>query len=550
LEPSGAHIVTVHGPAAPWTLDYFELATHHGSTSFLFVLPHNSTAYQQPSVALICIFALTLGGLLAAQPSVSTSAPRWIRISFGLAALLIVVGLAAIQCSQWVSNYRLILSTEAFAAWTIVLMMPRLWGIARRLELTDGTLSYAAILVKSTLVGILVLIAYFAVVNARVRVLFHGNYSGLLAISKHDFDGNPLLNQRADIRSALVLQSNAYDAEFMYFAIFDPFLRAYRHAPATYRSVVDAPPYRYGRIGFSLLAKIGSRDRWPQYPSTMIWLILSSLFLGAVVLGRLAGNQGLTPAIGGLIVLVPSFWTSVQFGLPEPVATAALLGGIFSLSKGRWVVAALCFALSLLVRETGIMAIGCFAAASLIGERRRDGLIAGACSVCVLILWRLYVAWALFPDWGIEGLTFHPPDLGWPLMGIVQLWQTIAHGLYYPGSPDISRAGAWFPLLLISGFLLAVWLAVSAPSAQNVAAVMYGLLALSLNFPAIWIAVSNAQRGTYELFVMLALGSLGIRTYARSLRLGLIGFWFAAASYVLFGAYDARFIRGALGLPF
>jgi hypothetical protein len=45
-------------------------------------LPHNSTAYQQPSVALICIFALTLSGLRAAQPSVITSAPRWIRISF------------------------------------------------------------------------------------------------------------------------------------------------------------------------------------------------------------------------------------------------------------------------------------------------------------------------------------------------------------------------------------------------------------------------------------------------------------------------------------
>ena len=104
------------------------------------------------------------------------------------------------------------------------------------------------------------------------------------------------------------------------------------------------------------LAKIGSRDQWPQYPSTMIWLILTGLFLAAVVLALLARNQGLTPAVGGLIVLVPSFWTSVQSGLPEPIATATLLGGILSLSCGRWVVAALCFAISLLVRETGIIA--------------------------------------------------------------------------------------------------------------------------------------------------------------------------------------------------
>ena len=45
----------------------------------------------------------------------------------------------------------------------------------------------------------------------------------------------------------------------MYFATFDPLLRVYRNSPITYRRFMDAPPYRFGRIGFSLL-RVSSRS--------------------------------------------------------------------------------------------------------------------------------------------------------------------------------------------------------------------------------------------------------------------------------------------------
>jgi len=116
--------------------------------------------------------------------------------------------------------------------------------------------------------------------------------------------------------------------------------------------------------------------------------------------------------------------------------------------------------------------------------------------------------------------------------------------------PELSRAAITYPLLLAGGFGLAIALVIALPNATHIAAVVYAVIAISLDFPAIWVHVGNAQRGTYELFVMLALSSVTIRTYARSIRVGLIAFWTAAALYVFFFAFDAGYIRSVFAFPF
>jgi hypothetical protein len=83
----------------------------------------------------------------------------------------------------------------------------------------------------------------------------------------------------------------------------------------------------------------------------------------------------------------------------------------------------------------------------------------------------------------------------------------------------------------------------------NVAALIYVAMAVCLNYPMIWVHVGNGQRGTYEVFVTLALGLLGFEMYPRSLRVATVGFWCAAGAYVLLGAFDAASIRTALGFP-
>jgi hypothetical protein len=232
--------------------------------------------------------------------------------------------------------------------------------------------------------------------------------------------------------------------------------------------------------------------------------------------------------------------------LPDPIAAATLVAGIVCLANHRWALAALLFATSLLVRETGLIAIGCLLVGSVVGGQRREPLAVGACAVGVILLWRLYVAWVLFPDWGMNGLLFHPPDLGWPFVGIFDLWRKVFQGQYYPGLPELSRAAIVFPMLLIAGFMLAAALVVIAPTATAFAGLSYGLLAVCLNLPAIWVHVGNGLRGTYELFLMLALSTLAIRNYPPLLRRGLIWFWWAAALYVFLLGFDATDIRAAL----
>ena len=544
--------VIVSGPLTPWTLEYLELATHHGNASgmlTLFILPRDSTGYVGPAAAWTVVLWLALAAILA-FPS-PRLASRYARAFYLTIAGSLILLLAISQCSQWISPYRVVLPTRTFMTWLAALLAPRLWVAGRWLARQEPEPANRWMApVRAGLAGALVLVVFLGIVHARLGDSYSGNYSGFLHIARSAFDANPLLNARDDVRGTLLLQDSGYDGQFMYFAAFDPFLRAFGDRPATYRLVMDSPAYRYGRIGFSLLARTLSGGHWPWYPATMVWLIVAALGLAAFALATLAQDQGAPPALGLLIVLIPGFWPSLQSGLPEPVAAAAIVAGMLCFSRGRWVLAGALFAVSLLVRETGIVAVVCVTGAGVLSERRREAILVGLFAVGVMAIWRLYTAWVLFPDLGIEAVLSHPPDLGWPFAGIADLWRIVVEGRYHGGEPELARAAFAFPVLLAGGFLLSVVLVFVAPSATSVAALVYALIGICLNFPAIWVHVGNGQRATFEMFLMLALSTAAFRTCPQAVRAGLVGFWCAAAAYVFFLTFDAAYIRSALGLPF
>ena len=113
----------------------------------------------------------------------------------------------------------------------------------------------------------------------------------------------------------------------------------------------------------------------------------------------------------------------------------------------------------------------------------------------------------------------------------------------------MSLAGLTYPVVIIGGLALATTLVLTCPSAINVAALCYAIMAISLNFQTVWLHVGNGQRGTYELFLMLALSSVAVRSCPNGLRAGLIGFWSLTAAYVFWCAYDATYIRTVLSQP-
>ena len=188
--------VVVSGPSTPWTLEYLELATHHGNTSgalTLFVLPWNSTGYVSPAAVWTLVLWMALAAILV-LPS-PRLASRYARVLYRTIAGALILLLAISQCSQWISAYRVVLPTRTFMMCLAVLLAPRLWVAGRwfvRREHEPARRWMA--LVRAGLAGALVLGVFLGIVNARLRDSYSGNYSGFLQIARSAFDANPLLN--------------------------------------------------------------------------------------------------------------------------------------------------------------------------------------------------------------------------------------------------------------------------------------------------------------------------------------------------------------------
>jgi hypothetical protein len=538
------HTVIVASSISNWTLQYLEVGTHHGATRRydLVILPALSHRYGRTEYIWISLAWIALTALLL----VPDPLPRrgGIRVLYWISTVVVGLFFALVFLSRFVSPYLILLSPKGFLAYTSLLVAPHLWFVFRSVFWSESRPGWSKV-ARAACALLFVLIAFGSVFASRLVDSYHGNYSGFLHISRETFDRNPLLRDRDDVRRSLIFDSG-YDGQYFYYEVYDPFLRRFSDRPSEYRAFIDTPPYRFGRIGYSLVAKAFSADRWESYPSTMVWLVFLSIVASAVMLGIMAFDAGVTPGLGALVVLVPGFWQSLQSGLPEPIAAASLLGGYLCVSRRCWYRAGILFALSLLIRETGILFVLSVAGAAVVSERPRDIARFLLLSLGAVCLWRLYVGWMLFSDWGAEGFLFNPTPLGPPFSGIVKLWSTIARGQYYPAIPDFSRAGIWYPVLVAAAATFAAVAAVAAPSAASIAAVCYAAIAVSLDFDHVWVHVGNAQRGTFELFVMLALVSLGFRSFGRLARWTLIAFWSFTAAYVFFGAFDALYIREAL----
>ena len=79
-----------------------------------------------------------------------------------------------------------------------------------------------------------------------------------------------------------------------------------------------------------------------------------------------------------------------------------------------------------------------------------------------------------------------------------------------------------------------------------VALIVYALISLSYTYPQVWGHVGNGQRVSYELFVVLALASLGMHRFPRHLKAGVAICWAGAVVFILYGAHDAFAIRDGL----
>jgi hypothetical protein len=541
----GTHEVIVRSAAAAWSLQYLELSSHRGATggvSDIFVIPKASTPFSRPSAVEVVVFWFASLGLYLLP--VPTRLPRIVRVLYLVAASVLGVLLAGIVLAPWVSRYSIVVSWATLVRWAVVLATPAVWRIGGLVvsRVRDKRQEWAA-LARPAIVAALVLLAFGSVMRARLHGTYLGNYSGFVQIGRVFVEKSPFIWHQPDIRLTLVVMEGGYDGQFMYYAAYDPLMRAYRADPARFDGLMDTPPYRFGRIGYVWLTWLASLGDWHRFPKAMVWLDLAGIFAAALAMSVAARDASASVLWGLVALLIPAFWQSMETTLPEPIAAAFLLLAYLAWRRGGWVRAGLLLAASLLVRETGFVLVAILAAAMAVRGERRQGLLMAAIAVGPFALWHLYVGWALYPDWGWQGFFFRPALLGLPFVGFVELWSHVRAAQY---EMDLARAAMWLPVVLTSAWLFAVAVVVKRRTPLTIAAAAYATIAVSLNYALVWVHTRNGERVTYEVFILLALCSAEFASTSRLWRVGIVAFWALSGFYVFWVGFDASFFRETL----
>jgi hypothetical protein len=538
----GTHELIVRSAAAAWSLQGLELSSHHGASSGVYLIPRASRPFSQPSaVEVVAFWLASLALYLLPTPA---RLPRVVRVLYVIAAGTLGVLLAVVVVAPWVSPYAIVMSWATLGQSAVVLATPALWRIGTHvvLQVRHERSEWAA-LGRPAIVATLVLVAFGYVMHERLHRSYLGNYSGFVQIGRVFVDESPFIAHQPDVRLTLVVMEGGYDGQFMYYAAYDPLMRAYRADPARFDGMMDTPPYRFGRIGYVWLTWLASLGDWHRFPKAMVWLDLAGIFAAAFAMSAAARDVSATVLWGLVALLIPAFWQSMETTLPEPIAAAFLLLAYLVWRRGRWVGAGLLLAASLLVRETGFVLVAILAAAMVVRGERRQGLLMAAIAIVPFALWHLYVGWVLYPDWGWQGFFFRPALLGLPFVGFVEMWSHVRAGQY---EMDLARAAMWLPVLLTSAWLFAVAVVVKRRTPLTIATAAYATIAVSLNYAFVWVHTRNGERVTYEVFILLALCSAQFASTSRLWRAGIIGFWALSGFYVFWVGFDATFFRDTL----
>jgi len=124
------HLISI-GATAPWTLEYLELATHHGSSTGVFtafILPAGSRRFGRAGGVLLATVWIALAMLLAIEPR-SFSSPT-VRTTARALTSAIAALFVAVALMPALSPYLVVLSPWSFAAFVLLATLSRTWPVA------------------------------------------------------------------------------------------------------------------------------------------------------------------------------------------------------------------------------------------------------------------------------------------------------------------------------------------------------------------------------------------------------------------------------------
>lgn len=291
--------------------------------------------------------------------------------------------------------------------------------------------------------------------------------------------------------------SSGYDGQAYYRLALEP----WTDSIAAYGIRLDNPAYRQQRIVYPLLAWLLSFGRPALVPGALIAANL--LGLGVITAcGAALARLYQRPAWWGVLpALYPGFLVTLALDLSEIVEPAFLLGGVLLLLHKRHSLAALCFMLAILTRETALLVPVALALFWVLDHLRRAKRPHPARVFTVPVA--AYLAWQslLWSRWHSMPFRGNGGNIGFPLAGFAEIANRLAPGARPADAVWLLEVVA----LAVFGLgVLVVWRDHRAPAWLRAAWLLYSLLAACLG-GSVWVGDIGFLRALTDWYVVGAI---------------------------------------------
>ncbi len=370
--------------------------------------------------------------------------------------------------------------------------------------------------------GLVTAIAVVAFVG--IRYATHAERLGRFAVA-----GAVFVHPGAPADLPVTSTGTGYDGQFYYRLALDPFTRARTADGIT----LDNPPYRQQRIGLPLAAYALRRLAGLRTSLALVGVNAAGVLALGAAGGAWARRLGRPALWGVLLAATPAVVIALARDLTEPLATAALLIGLYAWAGRRRPVAALAFTAAILTRETVFVPLLGLAVSWIVrGARDRASRPEAARAVgwlclpaAVELAWQLYLG----SVWGHIPMLSNSGDLGPPFYIVVRsFFGGASHiGLSHAGLLELLWIGERVALLALLVTAAAGLRRSTLDADVRLAWVFAALLAVSTPWHQ-----DGFVRACNEAIVLgqLVLLSRPDRAAARVLRLS--GLWSAAVAVV------------------
>ena len=220
------------------------------------------------------------------------------------------------------------------------------------------------------------------------RDISHGGRLGAFALASNVFV-HPGASTDLPVHSG----TNGYDGQFYYRLALGPLT----HQATAFHITLDNPPYRQQRIG--LPATAWAVREVLRAPTSLALVLVNVLALVAIgwAGAMWARKYGRSPWWGIALAASPALVMALARDLTEPLATAALVVGLLSWTRGRLLLASVAFTAAVLCRETVLavlLGMGVWCLVQLLrGGGRRIRRTSAAQIVALCVPAAIEVAW-------------------------------------------------------------------------------------------------------------------------------------------------------------